>query len=76
MYVRGPLTATGSLTASLVVVGDVLKLEGTVASFDAQATPKQFVLNLDEGQAFTDPSVNVDLLAETLILIGCDSAGR
>jgi hypothetical protein len=73
VYVRGPLIKTGSLTASLVVVGDVLKMEGTVVSFNTQATPKQFVLNLDEGQAFTDPSVKVDLLAETLILVGCDS---
>jgi hypothetical protein len=56
-----------------VVVGDVLKLEGTVASYDMQASPKQFVLNLDKGQAFDDSSMKVDLLAETLILIGCDS---
>jgi hypothetical protein len=73
VYVRGPLTSTGELTASLIVVGEVLKLEGTVATFDANAEPKQFVLNLDEGQAFTDPTVNVDLSAGTLILSGCDS---
>ena len=43
VYVRGPLTAAGNLTASLVVVGDVLKLEGTVASVAADQTrPRQF----------------------------------
>jgi Domain of unknown function (DUF4382) len=74
VYVRGPLTAAGSLTASLVVVGDVLKLEGTVASAVTGPTTKQFELNLDEGQAFTDPSIDVSLKAQTLIIIGCDSA--
>jgi len=73
VYVRGPLTAAGSLTGSLVVVGDVLKLEGTVASAVMGQTTKQFELNLDEGQAFTDPSIDVSMKAQTLILIGCDT---
>jgi len=73
VYVRGPLTAAGNLTASLVVVGDVLKLEGTIASVVTGQTTKQFELNLDEGQSFTDQAVNVNLSAQTLILIGCDS---
>ena len=72
VYVRGSLTAACSLQASLVIVGEVLKLDGTVATAVSAEPPEQFGLNLDDGQAFTGSSVNVSLSADTLILAGCD----
>lgn len=73
VYVRGPLTATGSLQASLVIVGEVLKLEGTVGTAVSTTPPKKFRLDLDDGQEFTDPSVDVELSVDTLILAGCNN---
>jgi hypothetical protein len=68
VHVRGSLTPDGKLSASLVVVGDVLKLEGTVGE---DASVDGFELNLNPGQSFIDSSIPVSLADETLILIGC-----
>jgi hypothetical protein len=71
VHVRGSLTSDGKLLASLVVAGDVLKLEGTVAK-DADAG--SFNLTLDPKQAILSSSLTVHLEDQTLILIGCDES--
>ena len=66
--VRGKLLPEGDLEASVVVIGDVLNLNGTVVSPVKDA---KFPLWLDEGQSFVGDQVDVEISRATLILTGC-----
>ncbi len=71
--VRGRLTPEGSIQASVVVIGDVLILKGTVGDSVKMVEGQDlFPLNLDPGQAVVDDSIDVVLTNETLVLTGCD----
>jgi FKBP-type peptidyl-prolyl cis-trans isomerase 2 len=59
----------GDLTASVVIIGDVLNVKGTAAN---RVIDSIFPLNLDKGQALTGEQVKVEITPATLILIGCD----
>jgi hypothetical protein len=67
--VRGKLMPGGDLTASVVIIGDVLNVKGTAAN---QVSNSIFPLNLDPGQVLTGTQVPVEVTPATLILIGCD----
>jgi hypothetical protein len=68
--VRGKLKPEGDLTASVVVIGNVLNVKGTVAG---PVNPQSiFPLVLDDGQAIIGGPIDVEITAATLILIGCD----
>jgi hypothetical protein len=67
--VRGKLMPGGDLTASVVIIGDVLNVKGTAAN---RVIDSIFPLNLDKGQALTGEQVKVEITPATLILIGCD----
>jgi FKBP-type peptidyl-prolyl cis-trans isomerase 2 len=68
--VRGKLKPDGDLTASVVVIGNVLNVKGTVAG---PVNPHSiFPMVLDEGQAIIGGPINVEITPATLILIGCD----
>ena len=70
VYVRGRLTQEGIL-ASLVVEGDVLKVDGTAGD---DATDGSFQLIPDPGEALIDPT-NVLVSGDTLILLDCNTTG-
>ena len=59
----------GDLSASVVIIGDVLNVKGTAAN---QVSNSIFPFNLDPGQALTGTQVPVEVTPATLILIGCD----
>jgi len=67
--VRGKLMPGGDLTASVVVIGDVLNVKGTAAN---RVIDSIFPLNLDPGQVLIGTQVPVEITPATLILIGCD----
>jgi len=68
--VRGKLMPEGDLTASVVIIGNVLNVKGTVvAPINSDSI---FPLWLDSGQAFIGEQVDVEITNATLILIGCD----
>jgi hypothetical protein len=68
--VRGKLKPDGDLTASVVVIGNVLNVKGTVAG---PVNPQSiFPMVLDEGQAIIGGPIDVEITPATLILIGCD----
>ena len=70
-YVRGRIQSDGSLLASLVVIGDVMKVRGTAN--DAVATDQyQFTMTLDPSQVLVGDSVVVGL-DDSIILIDCDT---
>ena len=72
VWVRGRLDEYGKLNASEVVIGRVLTLNGTAQ--DSPDTDGVFSLFLDEGEPFTDDSVNVKVFeGDSLILFGCDT---
>lgn len=64
VYVRGRLKADGKFDASLVIIGEVVKLKGTVT----QSEPDYFVLELDNDAG----SLRVDLTADSIVFKGCD----
>lgn len=69
--VKGKITSKGDLTASVIIIGDVLNVKGTVVSPVDDAT-SIFPLWLDEGQELTGGQVNVEVTPATFILLGCD----
>jgi len=70
VWVRGRLNAKGCFQASLVVIGDVLLVKGTVEGpVDSEGV---FPLQPDPGQEFVDGTIDVKVEEETLVLIGCD----
>ena len=66
--VRGKLMPGGDLTASVVIIGDVLNVKGTAAN---RVVDSIFPLNLDPGQVLTGTQVPVEVTTSTLILVGC-----
>ncbi len=68
--VRGKITSQGDLTASVVVIGDVLNAKGIVVSPVDSASI--FPLKLDPGQKLIGEQVNVEVTMATLVLLGCD----
>ena len=69
-YVRGHIQSDGSLLASLVVIGDVLKVKGTATE---AAVGGQYTMTLDPYQELTGDSVEVGLASASIILIDCDT---
>jgi len=69
-YVRGRIQADGSLLASLVVVGNVLKVKGTATE---AAVADQYTMTLDPSQELVGTSVEVELADQSIILIDCDT---
>ena len=68
--VRGKLMPEGDLTASVVIIGNVLNVKGTVVA--PVNSDSIFPLWLDSDQAFIGEQVDVEITNATLILIGCD----
>jgi Domain of unknown function (DUF4382) len=68
-YVRGRIQSDGSLLASLVVIGDVLKVKGTANEAVAAG---QYTMTLDPSQVLVGTSVEVGL-DQSIILIDCDT---
>jgi hypothetical protein len=71
-YVRGRIQSDGSLLASLVVIGDVLKVKGTAT--EAVALDDQYTMTLDPSQELVGTSVEVGLASESIILVDCDTS--
>jgi hypothetical protein len=71
-YVRGRIQSDGSLLASLVVIGDVLKVKGTAT--EAVALDQQYTMTLDPSQELVGTSVEVGLASESIILVDCDTS--
>jgi hypothetical protein len=69
-YVRGRIQSDGSLLATLVVIGDVLKVKGTANEAVAAG---QYMMTLDPSQELIGTSVEVGLADESIILIDCDT---
>jgi hypothetical protein len=68
--VTGKITLTGDLTASVVIMGEVLNAKGTVvSSLDIDSI---FPLLLDPGQELVGDQVNVEVTDATLVMLGCD----
>ncbi|RPJ14761.1 MAG: DUF4382 domain-containing protein [Deltaproteobacteria bacterium] len=70
-YVRGRIQSDGSLLASLVVMGDVLKVKGT-ATEAVVVDQDQYTMTLDPYQELIG-SVEVGLASKSIILIDCDT---
>jgi hypothetical protein len=68
VQVRGKITSEGDLTASVVVIGDVVRVKGTVVS---EVVDSIFPLLLDPGQALIGQA-NVEITDATLVMLGCD----
>ena len=69
--VTGKITSKGDLTASVVIIGDVLNVKGTVVS-SVDTGSSIFPLLLDAGQELTGGQVKVEVTGATLVLLGCD----
>jgi hypothetical protein len=67
VVVYGYLTMDGVLQARLVVIGDVLVVEGSVTALAAEGA---FTLNPDAGEGLSG-SVDVVLLAQSLVMTPC-----
>jgi len=67
--VTGKITSTGDLTASVVIIGDVLHAKGTVVS--SLNIDSIFPLLLDPGQELIGQA-NVEVTDATLVMLGCD----
>ena len=72
VHVRGKITSTGDLTASVVVIGDIEIVKGTVIS--SINSNFIFPLLVDEGQSISDDQINVEVTDATLVMLGCDEA--
>jgi len=70
VQVTGKITSKGDLTASVIIVGDVTNVKGTVAS---SVNNSIFTLLLDPGQIFVDDLIKVEVPdPPPLVLLGCD----
>jgi hypothetical protein len=69
-YVRGRIQTDGSLLASLVVMGDVLKVKGTATE---AIVVDQYTMTLDPYQELIGTSVEVGLAEGSIILVDCDT---
>ena len=68
--VTGKITRKGDLLASVVVIGNVLSVKGTVVS--AVDDDSIFPLLLDDGQELIGGQVKVEITNATFVLLGCD----
>ena len=68
--VTGKITSKGDLAASVIIIGDVFNVNGTVAS--SVNSDSIFSLLLDSGQSFVGDQVEVEVTNATLVLLGCD----
>jgi hypothetical protein len=68
--VRGKLMPGGDLTVSVVIIGNVLNVKGTVVA--PVNSNSIFPLWLDSGQELIGEQVDVEITNATLVLIGCD----
>lgn len=69
VYVRGRLDAEGDLRASVIVIGNVLLVKGTVATpFDGD----KFTLELMPPHIFAQNIVDVAVSYDTFVMMGCD----
>jgi hypothetical protein len=68
--VTGKITSKGDLTASVVIIGDVTSVKGTVVS--SVNSDSMFPLLLDSGQSIVDDQIKVEVTPATLVLLGCD----
>jgi hypothetical protein len=68
--VTGKINRNADLNASVVVIGDVLSVKGTVVT--SVNVNSIFPLLLDTGQELVGGQVNVEITNATLILLGCD----
>jgi hypothetical protein len=71
VWVRGELEEGGDLTASQVVIGDVLVVKGTAQ--DSLNSSGVFPLFLDPNQALTGGSIDVRVFRESPLFFGCDT---
>jgi hypothetical protein len=71
-YVRGRIQTDGSLLASLVVMGDVLKVKGTATEAVVEGQD-QYAMTLDPYQELVGTSVEVGLAEGSIILVDCDT---
>ena len=69
--VRGEVLEDASIEASVVVIGDLLKLYGTVAEVKSKL---EFIMKLSPGQVIVDEFIDVELDNQTLILKDCNTA--
>lgn len=68
--VTGKITSKGDLTASVIIMGDLLNVKGTVVS--SVNSDSIFPLLLDSGQELIGDQVKVEVTSATLVLLGCD----
>lgn len=69
--ITGKISSEGDLAASVIIIGDVLNVKGTVvSSVDSDAI---FPLLLDPGQSFVGEQVKVEVTDATLVLVECDA---
>ena len=70
VQVTGKVTSKGDLTASVIIIGDVSSVKGTVTS---SVNNSKFSLLLDSGQIFVDDQIEVEVPnPPPLVLLGCD----
>lgn len=69
LFVRGRLDGEGEVLASLIVIGDVIKVQGVVAQ---AVSNNRFVIDPDPGQSITGDALTVVLDEDTAIFTGCD----
>jgi len=69
VHVRGWLDPEGDLQASVIVIGAVVVVKGTV---DGPLDTDVFPLALDRGQIISDPAIDVTLSDDTFVMTGCD----
>jgi len=68
--VTGKINSNGDLIASVIIIGDVLNVKGTVVS--SVNSDSVFPLLLESGQELVGDQVKVEVTNETLVLLGCD----
>jgi hypothetical protein len=70
--VTGKIDSNGDITASVIIIGDVLQVKGTVVS--KVNDDSVFPLLLNPGQELIGDQVRVEVTSATLVLLGCDEA--
>jgi len=68
--VRGRLDGEGELLASMVVIGDVIKVKGIVTTAVSEGV---FIIDPDPGQSIIGDALTVGLLQGTAIFSDCDT---
>jgi hypothetical protein len=68
--VSGKVNSEGDLTASVVIIGDVFNVKGTVVS--SVNNDSIFPLLLDPGQVLIGDQVQVEVTNATMVMVSCD----